>query len=270
MLQFEETNRVLERDITERKRAEEAREKFVLKLQDAPAKVKTLSGMLPICASCNKEGTMSNPVLDLLISALLDGDQAQAVAEAKKLRDAGVGYERIITVGVEAAMTQLDAKCTVEQFNLLEIMLVGRAVTVVMKELYPPGSPLPQTKGTVVIASLEGDVHDLGKNIVKMVLTGKGYWVVDCGRSCSVEKLVETTVQEAAQVIGISGLITTVIPQVRQVRDRMAERGLGHIKVMAGGAALKQAAAESLNVDFVAETAFDGARYLDRILERSK
>ena len=208
---------------------------------------------------------MSNPAMDLLVKVLLDGDQAQAVAEAEKLRDAGVGYERIITEGVEAAMTQLDAKCTVEQFNLLEIMLVGRAVTGVMKDLYPPDVPPPQTKGTVVIASLEGDIHDLGKNIVKMVLTAQRYWVVDCGKDCPVEKLIDTAEQEAALAIGVSGLITTVIPQVRQVKDRMTERGLGHIKVMAGGAALKQATAESLNVDFVAETAFDGARYLDQI-----
>ncbi len=208
---------------------------------------------------------MSNPAMDLLVKVLLDGDQAQAIAEAEKLRDAGVGYERIITEGVEAAMTQLDAKCTVEQFNLIEIMLVGRAVTRVMKDLYPPDVPPPPTKGTVVIASLEGDIHDLGKNIVKMVLTAQRYWVVDCGKDCPVEKLIDTAEQEAALAIGVSGLITTVIPQVRQVKGRMTERGLGHIKVMAGGAALKQATAESLNVDFVAETAFDGIHYLDQI-----
>jgi dimethylamine corrinoid protein len=208
---------------------------------------------------------MSNPAMDLLVKVLLDGDPAQAVAEVEKLRDAGVGYERIITEGVEAAMTQLDAKCTVEQFNLIEIMLVGRAVTGVMKDLYPPDVPPPPTKGTVVIASLEGDIHDLGKNIVKMVLTAQRYWVVDCGKDCPVEKLIDTAEQEAALAVGVSGLITTVIPQVRQVKDRMTERGLGHIKVMAGGAALKQATAESLNVDFVAETAFDGIHYLDQI-----
>jgi len=211
---------------------------------------------------------MSNPAMDLLVKALLDGDQAQAITEAKKFRDAGVGHERIVTEGIEVAMTHLDAKCTLEQFNLLEIMLVGRAVMGVMKELYPPGAPLPQTKGTVVIGTLKGDVHDLGKNIVKMVLTGKGYRVVDCGKNCPVEKLIGTAEEEAAHVVGVSGLITTVIPQVRQVKDILAERGLGHIKVMAGGAALQQASAESLNVDFVAETAFDGARYLDQIMGR--
>jgi len=204
-------------------------------------------------------------MMDLLVKALLDGDQAQAIVEAGELRDAGVGHERIITGGVETAMAQLDAKCTLEQFNLLEIMLCGRAVTGVIKELYPPGAPPPQTKGTVVIGALEGDVHDLGKNILKMVLTATGYRVVDCGKDRPLGRLMDTAEQEVALAVGISGLITTVIPQARQVRDRMTERGLGHIKVMVGGAALKQASTESLNVDFVAQTAFDGLHYLNQI-----
>jgi len=213
---------------------------------------------------------MSNLDMHLLIGVLLDGDQTQAVAEARKLRDAGAGDEQITTNGIEAAMTQLDAKCTLEEFNLLEIMLVGRAAMQVLKFLYPPGTPPIYTKGTVVVGTLEGDIHDLGKNIVKMVLTTKSFRVVDCGMDCSIEKLIDTAEQEAALVIGVSGLITTVIPRVRQIRDVMAERRLGHIKVMAGGAALKQASAESLNVDFVGDTALDGVHYLDQIVRGEK
>ncbi len=208
---------------------------------------------------------MTNSSMHLLIKAILDGDQALAVDEARKLSNAGVEHERIIKEGVEAAMTRLDTLCTAEQFDLLEIMLAGRAVMEVMKELYPSGVPLPQTKGTVVIGTLEGDIHDLGKKILGMVLTGKGYRIVDCGRNCPVETLIDTAEQEGAKAIGVSGLITTVIPQVCQVREKMMKRGLEHIKILTGGAALKQASPESLNVDFVAEMAFDGARYLDQI-----
>jgi dimethylamine corrinoid protein len=213
---------------------------------------------------------MGNPTMDLLVKALLDGDQAQAITAVKNLRDAGVGHAQIILDGVETAMVQLDAKCTVEEFNLLEIMLAGRAVMGVMKELYPPGTHSPQTKGTVVVASLEGDIHDLGKNVLKMILTAKGYRVVDCGKDCPVEKLIDTAEQETDLVIGISGLLTSVIPHVRQLREKMTERDLGHIRIMAGGATLKQASAASLNVDFVAETAFDGVSYLERIAGGAK
>ncbi len=213
---------------------------------------------------------MRNRSMHLLIRAMLDGDSVQAVDETRKLRNAGVKHEQIISDGVEAAMNQLDTKCTAEQFDLLEIMLVGRAVMEVMKELYPSGVPLPQTKGTVVIGTLEGDIHDLGKKILRMVLTGKGYRVVDCGRDCPVETLIDTAEQEGAQAIGVSGLLTTVIPQVCQVREKMMKRGLEHIKILAGGATLKQATRESLNVDFVAETTFDGVRYLDQVLGGQK
>jgi len=204
--------------------------------------------------------------MNLLVQALFEGDQVQAVTAARNLLDTGVGHAQIVMEGVEKAMAKLDAKCTVEQFNLLEIMLSGRAAMGVMKTLYPSSAPSSVTKGTVVLGSLEGDIHDLGKNVLKMVLTAKGYRVADCGKDCAIEKLIQTAKEEGAQVIGVSGLITSVIPQVRNLREEMAKRGLGHIKIAAGGAALKQGSAASLNVDFVAETAFDGASYIKQII----
>ena len=113
---------------------------------------------------------MRNHSMHRLIRVMLDGDSVQAVDETRKLRNTGVKHEQIISDGVEVAMNQLDTKCTLEQFNLLEIMLVGRTVMAVMKELYPQGSAPPQTKGPIITGSLEGDVHDLGKNIFNMVL----------------------------------------------------------------------------------------------------
>jgi len=208
---------------------------------------------------------MNIPSMDTLVKALLDGDQTGALDEVRNLRDVGVERERIITQGVEKAMARLDAKCTVEQFNLLEIMLSGRAVMGVIKELYPPNAPLPRTKATVVVGTLEGDVHDLGKNVLKGVLTASGYRVVDCGKDCPVGQMIDAAEREAALAISVSGLITTVIPQVRTLRSKITAKGLGHIKMMAGGAALKQSSPESLNVDFVGDTAFDGLHYLDQI-----
>jgi methanogenic corrinoid protein MtbC1 len=203
--------------------------------------------------------------MDTLVKLLLDGDQAQAVAEARRLVASGVEPREIISRGVEQAMAQLDAKCTVEQFNLLEIMLCGRAAMSVMKEVYPPNTAVGPTKATVVVGSLEGDVHDLGKNIFKMVLTTSGYRVVDCGKDCPVDTLIDAAEQASAVAIGVSGLIVAVVPQVRRLKERATERGLARTKVMAGGAALRQISAESLKVDFVGASAFDGLHYLDGI-----
>jgi len=197
-----------------------------------------------------------------LVMALLDGDQAEAVGAALALRAAGIDNGRIIADGIEAAMGHLNAKCTLQQFNLLEIMLCGRAVTAVMKALFPAAAPLAPTQGTVVLAALEGDVHDLGKNIVRMILTVEGYRVVDCGKDCLLDHVIETVGREDAIMVGISGLISTVVPQVRRVRGMLDTAGLSAVQVMTGGAALKQVSAASLNVDFVAQTAFDGLHYL--------
>lgn len=200
-----------------------------------------------------------------LIGSLIDGDRDAALTEARRLRAAGVPVERIVSEGLETAMEQVDAKCTVEAFNLLEIMLVGRAVTVVADELYPRGAPDGRTRATVAIASPEGDVHDLGKNIVTMVLSAKGFRVVDLGKDCPLDTLLEAAGREQVAAVLLSGLITTVIPQVRRVRPALAGRGLGSVKVLAGGAALRQASPEELDVDYVAQTAFDGAHYLETL-----
>ncbi len=208
---------------------------------------------------------MSDSRLNDLITAILEGNSEKAVVLTRSLVESGVSAHTIVVAGVEAAMSALDAKCTLEQFNLLEIMLAGRTVTGVMKVLYPDGNLPDGSKGKVVIATLEGDVHDLGKNILKMVLEGKGYGVIDCGKDCPVERLIDTVAAEQPLAVGISGLITPVIPSIKQLKGLLDRRGLGHIKVLAGGAALKQSSTDGLNVDFVAESAFDCLKYLDSI-----
>src|SRR5271157_910965 len=211
---------------------------------------------------------MNDPGMNDLVAAILEGDAAKSVSLARQLRKGGTNPEDILVHGVEVAMSALDAKCTIEQFNLLEIMLAGRAVTEVMKILYPTGIAMAGTKGTVVIATLEGDVHDLGKNILKMVLIGNGYHVVDCGKDCPLQKLMEVAEAERPIAIGVSGLITPIIPLVRQVKDQLALRRLDRVKIIAGGAALKQSTPDKLNVDFVAESAFDGLHYLEELQGR--
>jgi 5-methyltetrahydrofolate--homocysteine methyltransferase len=205
---------------------------------------------------------MDEPCMDRLIAALLDGDSVAAVAEALTLREAGVSAERLVTEALEPAMERVDEKCTVEAFNLLEVMLVGRAVSLVAGELFPLGLPADGERASAVICSPEGDVHDLGKKIVAMVLTGKGHRVVDLGRSCPLEMLLEAVARERVDAVLLSGLLTTVIPEVRRVKPALRERGLSDVVVVAGGAALRQASAAELDVDYVADTAFDCARFL--------
>jgi dimethylamine corrinoid protein len=202
--------------------------------------------------------------MEKLITLLLDGDQEKAIIEANKLNE-GHNLDLIVKDGIEEAMKQLDARCTTQQYNLLEIMLCGRAVIGVMNNLFPPDINPPETKATIIVGALEGDIHDLGKNIFKMALNANGYRTVDCGKDCPTENLINAAVKEGAVAIGVSALLTTVIPQLRQVKNSALKHG--EIKIIAGGGALQQASAESLNVDFLGQTVFEGIHYLDRLME---
>jgi methanogenic corrinoid protein MtbC1 len=196
------------------------------------------------------------------VAHLLDGDSEAALAEAARLCASRADGQRLVVEGLEAALDRLSAKCTTEQFNLLEIMLTGRAAMAVARAVFPEGG-VPCTRGTLVIATPQGDVHDLGKNISKMVLSTKGFRVVDCGKDCPVAEMVAAAEREHAFAVLASGLISPVIPLVRQLRGLLRERGLAQVAIVAGGAALKQCTAEALNVDYVARDAFDCAQFLE-------
>jgi dimethylamine corrinoid protein len=204
-----------------------------------------------------------NDDMSRLVESLVRGDKEMAVIEAGRLLELGVPAEIIVLQGIEVAMNRMDAKCTMDDFNLLEIMLVGRAAMEVMKVVVPNGIAAASSKRTVVLATPEGDVHDLGKNIVKIIFTGKGYRVIDCGKDCPVGSMISSAIKENADAIGVSGLITSVVPMVRSLRPSLDEAGAGNVRLIAGGAALCQASAAELNVDYVAENAFTGARYME-------
>jgi 5-methyltetrahydrofolate--homocysteine methyltransferase len=204
------------------------------------------------------------PDLDVLVRAIIDGDRERSLELVGALARAGVPPEAIIAGGVERAMAALDRKCTAEQFNLLEIMLAGRAVMAVVRRLFPEERAIPDPRGTVVVAVLEGDIHDIGKAILKIVLSGSRFRVVDCGKDTPVDQVVGAVAQSGASAVCVSGLISSVVPQVRALKPALARAGLSHVTVLAGGAALKQCSAAALGVDHVGETAFDALAILDR------
>ena len=210
---------------------------------------------------------MNSSAIHLLIDAILDGDVSRTIIEVKKLCNAEIKPERIITEAFGEVMTELNTKCTIEYFNLLEIMLAGRAIIAVVNYLYPKGIPSSQIKGLIVIGTPEGDIHDLGKNIVKIMLIGSGYRVIDCGKNCPIDNFIDVAEKEEADAIFISCLISTIISQVQKVKSMLTHRNLTNIKVVAGGGALKQSTAKYLNVDFVAETVFDGLNYMNNLLK---
>jgi dimethylamine corrinoid protein len=204
---------------------------------------------------------------DGLVQALTDGERERSLQIVAYLVSRGTLPVEIISGGVEKAMAALDRKCTAEQFNLLEIMLAGRAVMAVIRRLFPGDAALPDPRGNVVVAVLEGDIHDIGKAILKIVLAGSRFHVIDCGKDVPVAAVVRAAAESGASAVCVSGLISSVIPQVRALKPALTRAGLAHVKVLAGGAALKQCTPTALNVDHVGQTAFDACAYLDSMVE---
>lgn len=208
-----------------------------------------------------------------LRQAISTGENEDAVAIANTLINRGVKPEEIITNGVTKAMEYLDKKCTIQDFCLLELMLAGRAAMDVIDCLYAEkitteallfDTDLYPSK-KVILGTIKGDIHEIGKNIFSMVIRSYGYQVVDMGKDADPADLVMSAIEHQADFIAVSSLITTTIPHVREIRKYAAGFD-GHTpKILAGGAALQQSSAEYLNVDYVAASAFDGLHFIRSI-----
>lgn len=205
-----------------------------------------------------------------LIRAVVDGETKSAVELSERLLSSGFPVEELIHEGLTAALRSLDAKCTNEEFNLLEIMLAGRSMMAVMDKVvakYLPQSYMtePAPERTIVLGTIKGDIHELGKHVVKMLMKANGFRVIDLGKDVNPASFVKAAVAEGAGYIGVSSLITLTIPYIREIRDIIYKEGLPDIKVLAGGAAIQQAMPDDLNVDYIAKDAFDALHYLESL-----
>lgn len=205
--------------------------------------------------------------LQSLIEAVVNGENDRSVVLAECLVRDGWAVERLIHEGLTAALRSLDAKCTNEEFNLLEIMLAGRAMMAVMDKVVAKHLPavmraLVAPGQTIVLGTIKGDIHELGKHVVKMLLKANGFKVIDIGKDVHPANFVKAAAIEGAASIGVSSLITLTIPYIREIRHILAAEGMQGVTVLAGGAAIQQARPEDLNVDFIAKNAFDGLHFL--------
>ncbi|WP_308899139.1 cobalamin B12-binding domain-containing protein [Candidatus Desulfosporosinus nitrosoreducens] len=207
--------------------------------------------------------------LAALVQAVTAGHNKAAVAYAETLLAEGTDVYTIVQAGLLPALQALDVKCTSDDFNLLEIMLAGRALMDVMDKVVAKHltlSELNVKKRTIVLGTIKGDIHELGKHVVRIILRTAGYRVVDLGKDVEPVRFVQAAGEEKADYIFVSGLITVVMPYVRQIKELVEREGLS-TKIVAGGAALQQATAEELAVDYVAKDAFAVLHYLQGELE---
>lgn len=206
---------------------------------------------------------------ETLVENVLKGNSQESVHIARELLANGYSVEEVVNKGLTKALDSLDTKCNLNHFNLLEILLAGRAMREVVDQVIcqeieksSPGTDFFKEKGVFVIGTIQGDIHDLGKNIVVTLLKTRGYKVIDLGKDVPPALFVETAKEEKADFIGISSLIFSTAPAIREIKRLLIEENLHKVIVVAGGAAVKQTGSKDLNVDMVAEDAFSLVHFL--------
>ena len=115
---------------------------------------------------------------------------------------------------------------------------------------------------TIVIGTIQGDVHDLGKHLVATLCRFNNLKVVNLGKDVPVESFIAAARKEKADFVGVSSLMSVCLPKIKMIKPALVAQGLGHIKVIGGGSAVQQSSAETLRVDYLAFDAFDGLDYL--------
>jgi 5-methyltetrahydrofolate--homocysteine methyltransferase len=181
----------------------------------------------------------------------------------------GNSAEDIMNKGLVAGMDVVGAKFKNNEFFIPEVLVSARAMTAGLDILNPLlAEANVKAKGKVVIGTVKGDLHDIGKNIVGMMLQGAGYEIIDLGADVPKEKFIESTQNEDAHMVGMSALLTTTMIYMQEVIQGLKDAGLRNkIKVIIGGAPVTQAYADQIEADGYAPDAASAIDLVKDLLE---
>jgi len=204
--------------------------------------------------------------LQTLARAILEGKRNEAVVLTQKLVDAGVTPKQILDEGLIAGMSVAGEKFKNGEYFVPEILVAARAMKASMEILRPLLVATDvQPIGTMVIGTVHGDLHDIGKNLVAMMMEGAGFKVVDLGVDVPAEKFIEAAKEHNAQIVGMSALLTTTMTYIPEVIKAFDEAGLRpKVKLIVGGAPVTQEWANQIGADAYAP---DAATAVDRCKE---
>jgi len=204
-------------------------------------------------------------ILDSIAKSLMAGDDTKIVEEVRQAIEDGVPTTQILDDGLIAGMNVVGKRFKNHEMFLPEVLLSARAMTAGVALLKPLliAEEVP-SRGKVVLGSVKGDLHDIGKNLVGIMLEGAGFEVVDLGIDVPPEKFIEAAVTEEASVIGLSSLLTTTMDIMRGVVDLVGEKGLSdRIKIIVGGAPLSEEFARSIGAQGYA---YDAANAVEKVI----
>jgi uroporphyrinogen decarboxylase len=225
--------------------------------------------LTPEEAAAMQQATDELPTLILdMRDAIIEGDLDDSIDTANESLSEGIDAQYIILNGVVPAMDVVGQKFEKREYFLPEMMAAALATRGIMDILNPYLTEAgTEPVGKAIIATVRGDLHDIGKNIVGMMLEGAGYEVIDLGVDVPPAKIVETIQNSDAQLVGLSALLTTTIPMIRTTVQAMEDAGVrDKVKVMIGGAGVTQEYADDIGADGYARDASAAVRKANDLL----
>jgi trimethylamine corrinoid protein len=195
-------------------------------------------------------------VLKKAMNAVIDGDEDAAMAAARQAIAEGVNPVEVISDGLSAGMTKVGDLFNNEEISLPFVIVAAEAMTKAIEILEPhiPAESKGKKAGTVVIGTIEGDIHDIGKRIVATMLKVYGFEVHDLGRDVPVQTFIDKAREVKADIIGSSTLMTTTLSGQKALQEAVRVAGL-KVRTMVGGAATNQQWADKIGADAYGETA---------------
>jgi corrinoid protein of di/trimethylamine methyltransferase len=184
-----------------------------------------------------------------IFNAVLAFDEAGVKAKTQAEVDAGTDIQSILNDGLIAAMDEVGEKFSAGELFVPEMLMAAQAMKGGLEMLKPLlATGQSSSKGTVVIGTVKGDLHDIGKNLVSMMMEGAGFDVVDMGVDVASEAFVKAAADKGADVIALSALLTTTMPAMETTVKAVKEAGMS-VKTIIGGAPVTQAFADQIGAD---------------------
>jgi len=203
-----------------------------------------------------------------LADAILTGDNVKSKKVTQDLVDKKIPAGEILSEGLIAGMDVVGRKFKANEMYIPEVLIAARAMHAAMDILKPLLAETGvKSKGIAIIGTVQGDLHDIGKNLVAMMLEGAGFSVVDVGVDIPAEKYVEAAKENKAQIVGLSALLTTTMPSMKEIIEALRkDPDTKDVKVIIGGAPVTQEYADSIGADGYAADASSAVDISEKLL----
>ena len=204
-----------------------------------------------------------------IIVDVLEGDLPGVQSGVATALESGLPAGRILHEGLIAAMAEVGARFEREEFFVPEMLVSARAMQGGLALLKPHLlSSNVKAVGTVVLGTVKGDLHDIGKNLVGMMMEGAGFEVIDLGTDVPAERFVEAARSHNADLMGLSALLTTTMPNMKAVIEALDTHGFrNQVRVIVGGAPVTKAFAEKIGADGYAPDASQAVALAKQLIE---